>query len=231
MPFVEASRGMANAGLENTDIMPSSLSQVDTSVLQQLPKELRVDIIEQLPAHRKPGLSANSSLSPSKHPLDPVDNIHSENHLDLTYSASKYKLWVGNPPKWVDEFSESNCVILNVLAKMYYKSGSTGSLSSILRCTMMESRHLLDAGNESWNEALQGFSEVLKQYVNLKIELDIEELYICFRLLQRYEQSAYLNIIPHIQLLKLQPLGSEKFFFKLFIFVLNSPCYLTVKIC
>lgn len=191
MPFVEGSRDMANAGLENTDIMPSSLSQVDTSVLQQLPKELRVDIIEQLPAHRKPGLSANSSLSPSsKHPLDPVDNIHSENHLDLTDCASKYKLWVGNPPKWVDEFSESNCVILNVLAKMYYKSGSTGSLSSILRCTIMESRHLLDAGNESWNEALQGFSEVLKQYVNLKIELDIEELYICFRLLQRYEQSA-----------------------------------------
>lgn len=206
MPFVEGSRDMANAGLENTDIMPSSLSQVDTSVLQQLPKELRVDIIEQLPAHRKPGLSANSLLSPSsKHPLDPVDDIHSENHLDLTDSASKYKLWVGNPPKWVDEFSESNCVILNVLAKMYYKSGSTGSLSSILRCTIMESRHLLEAGNESWNEALQGFSEVLKQYVNLKIELDIEELYICFRLLQRFISKSkfllhvYENVIPYLQ--------------------------------
>lgn len=190
MPSDEGYHNLAipAVGLEKPDLMPSSLSQVDTSVLQQLPQELRVNIIEQLPAHRKPGISANSSSGPSsKHTQDSLENINSENRLESTDSASNYKLWVGNPPKWVDEFSKSNCVILNVLAKMFYKSGSPGNLSSILRYTILESQHLLDIGYESWNEALDRFSEVLKQYVKLKIEFDLEELYICFQLLRRYE--------------------------------------------
>lgn len=190
VPSVGRSDNLAipKVDLEKTDIMPSSLSQLDTSVLQQLPQELRVDILEQLPAHRKFGLSLNSSLSPSgKHPLESLNIIDVESNLESTDSMSNYKLWVGNPPKWVDEFSESKCVILNILAEMYYKSGSSGNLSSILRCTFLEIQDLLDAGYEDWEEALNRFSEVVKQYVKLKIELDIEEIYICFRLLQRYE--------------------------------------------
>ncbi|XP_024021251.1 DNA repair protein REV1 isoform X2 [Morus notabilis] len=208
MPSDEGYHNLAipAVGLEKPDLMPSSLSQVDTSVLQQLPQELRVNIIEQLSAHRKPGFSANSSLGPSsKHTQDSLENINSENRLESTDSASNYKLWVGNPPKWVDEFSKSNCVILNVLAKMYYKSGSPGNLSSILRYTILESQHLLDVGYESWNEALDRFSEVLKQYVKLKIELDLEELYICFQLLRRFMSKSnfllhvYDNVFPYLQ--------------------------------
>lgn len=177
-----------NLDLEKTDIMPSSLSQVDSSVLQQLPQELRVDILEQLPAHRKPGLSLNSSSSPAaKHPLESLNIIDAENNLESTDSMTNYKLWVGNPPKWVDEFSKSKFVILNILAKMYYKSGSSGNLSSILRCTILEFQHLLDAEYEGRDEALNRFSEVVKQYIKFKIESNIEEIYILFRLLQRYE--------------------------------------------
>ncbi|PON58092.1 DNA repair protein, Rev [Trema orientale] len=191
--------------LEKTDVMPSSLSQIDTCVLQQLPEELRVDILEQLPAHRKPGLSLNSSSSPAKHLLESLNIIEGENNLESTDSVSNYKLWVGNPPKWVDEFSESKCIVLNILAKMYYKSGSSGNLSSILRCAVLEFQHLPDTGYERWDEALNRFSEVVKQYVNLKIDSNIEEIYICFRLLQRFMPKSkfllhvYDSVFPYLQ--------------------------------
>lgn len=167
--------------------MPSSLSQVDTTVLQQLPEELRVDIIEQLPAHRQQDFSINAALhSFGEHPPELLPNITSGNFWESTDSVLKCNLWIGNPPKWVDEFKESKYMILKILANMYYKSGCSGNLSSILRHTILESQHLLDVNFEGWDEALGCLCELLKQYIELKIELDIEEIYICFRLLRRY---------------------------------------------
>ncbi|KAL5561320.1 hypothetical protein UlMin_031067 [Ulmus minor] len=191
--------------LEKADLMPSSLSQVDISVLQQLPQELRVDILEQLPAHRNQDPSSSSSLSPVKHPKQLLAINNTENNAGSTDTVAKYKLWFGNPPKWVDEFRESNCVILNFLSKMYYKSGPTGNLSSILRFTILESYYLPEEGYEGWDESVQRISELLKQYVELKIELDIEEIYICFRLLRRFISKSklflcvYNNAIPYLQ--------------------------------
>ncbi|XP_062090066.1 DNA repair protein REV1 [Humulus lupulus] len=209
MPSVGGLHNFPRPDLENADIMPSSLSQVDTSVLRQLPQELRVDILEPLPAHRLQGLPLNSSLSPySEHPypLNSLNINEAENNLESTDSMSNNDLWVGSPPKWVDEFSENNCVILNILAEMYYKSGSSRNLSSILRCTTLEFQHIIDApGYEGWDEALHKFSEVVKQYVKLKIEMDIEEIYICFRLIQRFMLKSkfllhvYDSVFPYLQ--------------------------------
>ncbi|KAK2985827.1 hypothetical protein RJ640_018693 [Escallonia rubra] len=47
---------------ENNDLMPSSLSQVDVSVLQQLPEEMKTGILELLPAHRRPAMSFGSGI-------------------------------------------------------------------------------------------------------------------------------------------------------------------------
>uniref|UniRef100_A0A803NNP0 DNA repair protein REV1 n=1 Tax=Cannabis sativa TaxID=3483 RepID=A0A803NNP0_CANSA len=208
-PSMGGSHDFLRPDLENTDLMPSSLSQVDASVLQQLPQELRVDILEQLPAHRLPGLPLSSSLSPnSEHPYPQkslnIDEV--ENNLESTDSMSNCDLWVGSPPKWVDEFSVNNCVILNTLAEMYYKSGSNQSLSSVLRCITLECQGILDApGYVGWQEAINKFSEVVKQYVKLKIELDIEEIYICFRLIQRFMSKSkfllhvYDSVFPYLQ--------------------------------
>lgn len=167
--------------------MPSSLSQVDTKVLQQLPEELRVDIIEQLPAHRRQEFSINAALSYfGEHPPESLPNSPTGNFWESTDSVLKCNLWIGNPPKWVVEFKDSKYMILKILANMYYKSGCSGNLSSILRHTILESQHFLDINFEGWDEALCCFCELLKQYIELKIEFDIEEIYFCFCLLRRY---------------------------------------------
>lgn len=177
--------------LENTDLMPASLSQVDASVLKQLPEELKVDILALLPQHRKQDFPSNAFCDKLDYPPASSDIKNIQSHLESTGSAS---LWAGNPPKWVDEFERSKCMILNLFAKMYYKSGSNGNLSSILRCTTIGSKQLLDTTCEGWNEALCSFCEIFKQYIKLKVELDIEEIYVCFRLLQRYVKIV-VNIV------------------------------------
>ncbi|CAN6685601.1 unnamed protein product [Malus baccata var. baccata] len=72
---------VSTSGPGNTDIMPYSLSQVDTSVLQQLPQELRIDMLGQLPAHRTNDISSSASLGPpaEKPPelLGLSDKVHS----------------------------------------------------------------------------------------------------------------------------------------------------------
>ncbi|KAG5548405.1 hypothetical protein RHGRI_013931 [Rhododendron griersonianum] len=120
-PLEKIQPGPSNMGISTEvsnklDVMPSSLSQVDTSVLQQLPEELRVDILQLLPAHRQP-----------------------------------------------------ECI-----------RGSTGRLSSILQCTLSESQPLVDASNDGWDDAIRCLCDLLKQYIKLRVETDIEEIYVSF---------------------------------------------------
>lgn len=176
---------VSTSGPGNTDIMPSSLSQVDTSVLQQLPEELRVDILEQLPAHRRHDVSSSAVLGPLvEKPIKSLD-VSNGDHSGPSDPALNHTLWIGNPPGWVDEFKSSKCMVLNILAEMYYKSGSSGNLSAILRNTILESHYPLDSSSDSWIEAVYSFSELLRQYIKSKIDSDIEEIYVCFRLLRR----------------------------------------------
>ncbi|XP_062022940.1 DNA repair protein REV1 isoform X2 [Rosa rugosa] len=194
----------STSGLGNTDIMPASLSQVDPSVLQQLPQELRVDLLEQLPAHRRYDLASSAASDPlAEIPGESIgmrDENHSGSH-DLAFN----KLWIGNPPRWVEEFKASKFMILNILAEMYDKSGSSGNLSVILRSTIMECQHPLDSSSDCWIQAVYSFSELLRQYVTLKIDSDIEEIYVCFRLLRRFTTKSkfvlqvYSDVFPYLQ--------------------------------
>lgn len=173
--------------LEKSDLMPSSLSQVDISVLQQLPREMWVDILEQLPAHREPEHSPSGALDPLiANPQESLLYEHAESYSKSIDSVSRDNLWIGNPPHWVDKFKVSNCFLLNNLAEMYYRSGSTGCLSSILQCTISKFPLALDASSGGWEETISSLCELLKQYIKKKIESDIEEIYVCFRLLRRY---------------------------------------------
>ncbi|KAK4563262.1 hypothetical protein RGQ29_005682 [Quercus rubra] len=195
------------SGLKKTDLIPSSLSQVDTSVLQQLPEELKVDILEHLPAHRMQVFSPNVLLDPTEIPLEALGTKTAENNSGSKDFVLDNNLWVGIPPQWVDKFKVSNCLILNILAEMYYKSGSTGNLSPILQRISSVSLHQLDAFQDGWDEAMYILCELLKQYIKLKIELDIEEIYVCFRLLRRFAMKSELfiqvyNIVsPYLQAL------------------------------
>ncbi|KAK4739952.1 hypothetical protein R3W88_003649 [Solanum pinnatisectum] len=173
-------------------VMPSSLSQVDTSVFQELPEELRTDILELLPAHRNTEASLDASL------------VYANNQ-NCSPSISSIDLWVGNPPEWIDIFKASNCQILCILAEMYQRAGTKKQLSSVLQRTMSQIYILPDVGTDGWDEAVSCLCELIKQYLKLKISTDIEEVYICSCLLRRLTARSkvfvevYNNLLPHFQ--------------------------------
>lgn len=170
---------------ENDDVMPYSLSQIDVSVLHQLPEEMRADILELLPAHRK--RECNSDLDPAM--FCPQQSFDSNEIKDLSgprESISSNDFWLGNPPIWVEDFKRSSFLVLSVLAHSYYKSGSTGQLSSILQKAMSDFVPSLGSTPDGLDDAILCLYNLFKQYIKLKIETDIEEIYLCFRLLKRY---------------------------------------------
>jgi DNA repair protein REV1 len=157
-------------------------------VLQQLPEELRGDILGQLPAHRKQELTSNAGSHPlSENPEGTLIINITENQSNSIASVLNTNLWIGSPPQWVDKFTVSSCLILKTLAELYYKLGSTGSLSPILQRIISECLYPLDEnGDACGEEATYDLCELFKQYVKLKTELDLEEIYVCFCLLRRY---------------------------------------------
>ncbi|KAK5770569.1 hypothetical protein PVK06_046720 [Gossypium arboreum] len=195
---------ISTAGLENNDLVPSSLSQVDTSVLQQLPEELRADICEALPAHRMPEGTALGPRTDNMHPPLGIKTT-TDNQPGSTDSGLHNNLWIGDPPLWVDKFKVSKLSTLNFFVDMYYKANSAKSLSSILQCIIAESLHPLNARCDAWNEAIHSFSELLMNYIKLKMVVDIEEIYVCFRLLRRLSTKSqfflevYNLVFPHLQ--------------------------------
>ncbi|XP_040940549.1 DNA repair protein REV1 isoform X7 [Gossypium hirsutum] len=195
---------ISTAGLENNDLVPSSLSQVDTSVLQQLPEELRADICEALPAHRMPEGTALGPRTDNMHPPLGIKTT-TDNQPGSTDSGLRNNLWIGDPPLWVDKFKVSKLSTLNFFVDMYYKANSAKSLSSILQCIIAESLHPLNARCDAWNEAIHSFSELLMNYIKLKMVVDIEEIYVCFRLLRRLSTKSqfflevYNLVFPHLQ--------------------------------
>ncbi|GAB4852854.1 hypothetical protein Ancab_017051 [Ancistrocladus abbreviatus] len=131
------------AGMDESGVMPSSPSQVDMSVLQELPEELRADIVGLLPAHTRPSCRSDS---PKVTPETLREWLNLD-HSRATEPALEHKLWAGSPPHWVDRFKLSHRLISNILAEMYFRSGSTGKLSSILQCLVSQPQ-LLAASDE-----------------------------------------------------------------------------------
>ncbi|KAI3448143.1 hypothetical protein Pfo_004808 [Paulownia fortunei] len=179
------------ASFSPENLMPSSLSQVDCSVLQQLPDELRKDIIELLPQHREPEFAKGSSSNV-------IDN-------QTEFAAAELNdLWIGSPPKWVEKFDISTCSMLNNFAKMY-RSGSGGCLSSLLQHMMSGISLPIEVGADVFGDAVSWLCELFKQYVDLKIATDIEEIYFCISLLKRltgrseFFLQVYNVILPHLQ--------------------------------
>ncbi|PIA27042.1 hypothetical protein AQUCO_08300016v1 [Aquilegia coerulea] len=189
-------------GGDKYEFMPTSLSQVDISILQQLPKELKLDILESLPAHRRPECS-DSALVKCPHDKVKVEKV--KDQLEGAESVLRRSLWSGHPPEWVDKFEVSNNLMLNRIAEMYYKSGSTGSLSSILQCLISVLPFSLDASNDVSDNVISSLCDILQQYIDLKIKSDMEEIYICFRLLRRFTTKsifflqAYDRVLPYLQ--------------------------------
>lgn len=190
--------------LTKTDVMPLSLSQVDCSVLQELPEELRDNILQQLPAHRSQDVSLIAHFSGSADICQDNSNTKSPDKSSESV-LRKTELWIGYPPCWVDRFLISNCLILNSLAETYQRSGAPEKLSSVLQRFISQIPSHMDMTTNDWNEATSSLSELLKQYIKLKIEWDIEEVYICFRHIRRLAVKSKLflevqnTIFPYLQ--------------------------------
>ncbi|XP_026394158.1 DNA repair protein REV1-like [Papaver somniferum] len=193
---------ITTSGEDRNDIMPASLSQVDMSVLEELPEEVKADILESL--HRRPGCSSDSNRSAVR---ESPHASKSMGHIQMTALefASENSLWNGNPPVWVNIFKNSGDFMLNILGEMYHKSFPTGLLSSILQATISLHSSSLDTFNEGKDDSINSLCELFKQYIGLKIKYDIEEIYICFRLLRRFaaKSTVFIQVIelthPYLQ--------------------------------
>lgn len=118
---------------------------------------------------------------------------------------SKNGLWLGNPPNWVKVFKTSSCLVLNVIAELYTKSGTSNTLSGTLQSAFSLCPLNFDLNGEGWDDALSSLCELIVQYIDLKIESDIEELYMCFRLFKRFASTSklllqvYNIVLPTLQ--------------------------------
>ncbi|WOL04975.1 DNA repair protein REV1 isoform X3 [Canna indica] len=174
--------------------MPASLSQVDASVLEQLPEDVKADICCLLPAHR---------VSTCKGSPSGIDFPLSGESGNPRYSD--ISLWLGSPPRWVEKFKISGNIFLNTIATSYGKSGKDVLLSSILQSVAPLLSSVSESSRQVCNDALHSLHELLVQYIDIKIESDIEELYGCFCVLKRFSSvsklllQTYNSTLPHFQ--------------------------------
>ncbi|XP_075504709.1 DNA repair protein REV1 isoform X2 [Primulina tabacum] len=187
----EATPVSVSSSVSPKALMPTSLSQVDCSALQQLPEELRKDILEHFPAHRPESVKGSSSNSIN-------------NWTDFGDLESDINLWIGNAPQWVDKFKTSSSCMLNLFAKMY-QSRPCGRLSSLLQHIMSEINVSSEVSDAELDIAASCMYALFKQYVDLKIETDLEEIHFCLCLLRRLTERSklfgqvYNSILPHLQ--------------------------------
>jgi DNA repair protein REV1 len=132
----------SKSNYSNSDMMPSSLSQIDTSILENLPDEVRADIFKSLPPHRV------------------------ENQLP---ESSRSSVLSGSYSKWCEMLRVQNCS----LSECLLSSASFRFLN-------------LDPGSKERDAVVLHLCEFMKEYINQKVEVDLEELYNCFCLLKRY---------------------------------------------
>lgn len=177
-----------NIEVGSSSILPSSLSQIDASVLQELPKEIQNDIIDLLPPHR--------NLEPEPSLPDPQPG----------------QLWVGDPPNWIQKFSSSNLQILRLFSDTYSQLKSNHDLSSLLLKCISSSQILCNDFNDDYDDVISCLHELLKQYIDLKIDSDLEEIHTCFRLLKRLSGKSEIFLqVYNITLPRLQMIVSEKY--------------------
>ncbi|KAI7737612.1 hypothetical protein M8C21_019406, partial [Ambrosia artemisiifolia] len=177
-----------STGVGTSSILPGNVE--DPSVLQQLPEEIRKDITGILPAHRDPEIRSHNHLVDQAKP---------------TERSSSHQLWVGNPPQWVEKFKSSNSQILRFFADTYSGFGSNCRLSSVLLKSFSANVVYVGRSAIECDENISFLCLLLKEYVDLKLESDLEEIHTCFRLLRRLSGRSklllqvYNTSLPHLQ--------------------------------
>ncbi|KAF8687427.1 hypothetical protein HU200_043119 [Digitaria exilis] len=189
------------------DLMPGSLSQADFTVLQELPEDVKADLFSALPLHRSEDPKCSTSkVSEMKSP-----NVGGAENRSLNDGRADdpEDPRIFHPPgssqKWIEQFRVSSSLILNVIAEQHTDSGCSQRLSSALEPVASFLPLCPNSGSEEWKEAFSCLSRILRQYIQLKVETDIEELYKCFCLLKRFASASEFflelhdSILPFLQ--------------------------------
>ncbi|KAL6603600.1 hypothetical protein ACP70R_043961 [Stipagrostis hirtigluma subsp. patula] len=175
------------------DFMPDSLSQADVAVLQELPEDVKADLFNALPLHRS-GDPTCSTSNVSENKISDDGGTDDPKDPRITPPSQSYQ-------KWIEQFRVSSCLILNVIAEQHKGSSSTQPLSSVLEPVASFVPLSPISGTEEWNETLSCLSELLTQYIQLKVDSDIEELYKCFCLLKRFASASEFFLELHNSIL------------------------------
>ncbi|CAG7873249.1 unnamed protein product [Brassica rapa] len=186
-PFARAPNERA---IETNDLMPLSLSQVDVSVLQELPEELRADVLGAFPAHPRQQSSSDAPMETCKK-QDKETTYINDGENEIGFSSSS--LWFGNPPLWVENFKVSGNSTLEKISEIYCNvAQSRPMLSTVLQRVISEVGSFHDASIKDLEKTVDDVCEFLNEYIKIKVEGDIEEIYLCFRLLKRLAARSQL---------------------------------------
>ena len=170
------------------EAIPFSLSEIDMATLNELPIDIQEDIIKALP-----GCLPCKSISKS---VEACESSHVD-CIDLMKKNSRENLdglWCGFPPRWTSlfqGFSGVGAEILHHLSKSFLELYRQPFSSVFLH--VMCSHHIVEGAWQNLDPFIYTcFMELLKQYLQLRISSDLEEIYLVARILKRYSFFPYM---------------------------------------
>lgn len=186
-----------------------TMSQLDMTVLQELPADMQRDILDSILAQPPSEASHEEAMlckrENSSHTISGYDEVEQKVSRVEGDALFEKRLWKGNPPEWIKQFKLSNCILLKLIAECYNKAGSTQSLSSVLLYLVSSLPQEFLSWSDLQEESVRICSDLFKQYIEDRVESDIEEIYICFRILRRllpksnFWTTVYNTIFPFLQ--------------------------------
>ncbi|KAH6558045.1 hypothetical protein KP509_1Z081200 [Ceratopteris richardii] len=196
------------------DLSSLSLSQVDIATLEELPYDVREDILRSLKTHKSNALELVTEVVENSNESDKQELLLSGGSSGLLHchqEAQLVGLWDGDPPKWIElskNLQGAGAAFLQHISKAFYAHEHPESLSCILRDAMHLREFLMPMHlDQAWEESMsfRCCLELFKQYLLSKISDDLEEVYIILHTVKRLATEAIFwkrivqILVPFIQ--------------------------------
>ncbi|KAI5064723.1 hypothetical protein GOP47_0019418 [Adiantum capillus-veneris] len=203
---------LGGTGADSESIAPLSLSQVDMATLEELPFELRKDILRSLPPHRCSNSSEVELLGVPEQPQSILPLAKISNPASISKDVLQLDgLWCGDPPKWVLQFETmegAGTDALHLLSKAFFDCGCPKQFSCILLHAMCFHKFIVYNGVKQDSKDSVAFRcclELFKQYLLPQVSGNLEEVFTVVRVLKRLAREGHFwdkifrVILPSIQ--------------------------------
>lgn len=195
----------AQASTDAAQFMPSSFTQVDIDVLNELPDDLKREVMQTFSAHAPSSRAQSmhilsgpphvvSTSARSLEALRPLEETakQAERQEPLEMEPSKSDnmhcdLWSGSPPKWVAIFEDESVAcsaMLQFIASQYHDGQPR--LSEILLSLVSSISSLPSENVYQYDTVAELCIEWVRQYSELKAPWDLEEIHTVLRLIKRF---------------------------------------------